>query len=1353
MISRFFLFFTVLFCCTNKFYSQLGAAPAIATTNVTEASQYGVLYQLDLPVTSNYSSLASVLYSINNSSLTLNYNRVAYFLQVDSKWIWVSMNRFNTTNAELGMPYSNSNIVFQQIVNNMNVYSSPGAGVTNTTGASGNLEIWPDCYGQGNSLSGIGGNTSTYDFNDTRNAGTNCHGSFQVHNYGASQTLFAFNNFMGGTCALGIGTNTGNVNPDWTFMDNAGSYTTRKLWILVDKGFVIMNQPSTVAQNACINGTVSALTVSVAPSINTVSNYQWYSNTTAASSGGTLLATHTTTLTTDSYMPLTSAAGTLYYYCIANATNTLTGTSNTSGAITVGNPTLTITGTSSICAGESLTLSAASSISASTYTWSNGLHTNSIVVSPGANTNYSVSGTSTLGCIGLSSVVIVTVNTIPVISVTNGTICNGGSFVLSPSGASSYTYSGGSATVSPSATTNYTVSGTSIEGCIGSNTLVSVVVNTLPAVSIAGTNSICEGAATTLTASGAVTYTWSTNTNTSVISVSPSVTTSYSLFGTSAEGCVNTVPASATVTVNTLPVVTITGTNEICAGSSVSLTANGASTYTWNTIANTSVITETPAVNTTYSVSGTSPEGCVSAIQAITTVTVHSLPVVSITGTTAVCEGASVTFTANGASTYTWNTSSNSANITVAAITNTVYSVSGTSSVGCVGVPATLSLTVNSLPLVTITGSTSICAGVTASLTANGAATYSWSGVGTNTTIMVTPATNTTYSLTGTSSQGCAGVIAVADVTVNALPLVTITGTTAVCPATTTTLTAGGANTYTWVNIGTSTAIAATPTLATSYTVIGTNTLGCTNSAIQTITMNPVPTLTVSGPSGICTGQNATLTVAGASSYSWSTGSTSTLIIAAPITNTTYSVTGTNSFGCVKTNTQLVNVASSLSVSITGPTTSCSGEIINLGGLGGATYTWNTGATSTTITPNPTVTTTYSVTGASGTCSNTAVKTIVVNPNPTVSISGLSVICDGETATLTASGADTYSWSAASTATVLLVTPGITTTYSVTGSNTTGCLSGSTATVTVNALPLLTISGPTVLCAGSSATLIINGASTYTWSNAATTSSIVVNPSNGATYSVIGMDANGCTNSSSSSSITVNPVPVLSITSSSVAICAGDSVTLSASGAATYMWSTGAITSTVLVKPATTSNYTLTGTNTFTCSSSNVINITVNALPVIVISGPTVICAGESSLLNAGGASTYTWSTGSNGSTLNVTPTITTSYSILGTSTQGCIGSSASTQVNVSDCTGLSALDAGNAIRVYPNPNNGNFTIELEDATEAMIVIRNVLGQIVINKKAELITPLQLNEFNNGMYYLTITKNNAVIYSTSVIKN
>jgi hypothetical protein len=162
------------------------------------------------------------------------------------------------------------------------------------------------------------------------------------------------------------------------------------------------------------------------------------------------------------------------------------------------------------------------------------------VVSPTTTTSYTVTGTSIFGCVDLVGVVsTVTVNAIPSLTVNSGAICFGESFTLTPSGASTYTYSSGTSVISPTTTTNYTVTGTSALGCVDTVGVVSTVtVNPNPIISLSASSlSICVGGISTLTTSGALSYIWSTGETSGSISVSPIINTTYSVTGFNSFGC------------------------------------------------------------------------------------------------------------------------------------------------------------------------------------------------------------------------------------------------------------------------------------------------------------------------------------------------------------------------------------------------------------------------------------------------------------------------------------------------------------------------------------------------------------------------------------------------------------------------------------------------------------------------------------------------------------------------------------------------------------------------------------------------------------------------------------------------
>jgi hypothetical protein len=268
-------------------------------------------------------------------------------------------------------------------------------------------------------------------------------------------------------------------------------------------------------------------------------------------------------------------------------------------------PTISVT-SGAVCQGSSFTITPSG---ASTYTFSSG----SAVVSPTTTTNYSVTGTSGLGCVSSNTAVsTVTINASPTLAVNSGTICSGSTFTIVPSGANTYTIQGGSTAVTPTANASYTVIGTSTAGCVSANTATSnVTVNALPSVTVTGNTAICGTGTNVLNASGANTYSWNTGATTSSISISPTVTTNYTVVGTlSLTGCA--LSTTLTQNVGLTPTVTAVSSNTdfICSGSTATLTVAGASSYVWNTTATTAVIAISPTTTTSYTVTGTNAAGC-----------------------------------------------------------------------------------------------------------------------------------------------------------------------------------------------------------------------------------------------------------------------------------------------------------------------------------------------------------------------------------------------------------------------------------------------------------------------------------------------------------------------------------------------------------------------------------------------------------------------------------------------------------------------------------------------------------------------------------------------------------------------
>jgi hypothetical protein len=176
----------------------------------------------------------------------------------------------------------------------------------------------------------------------------------------------------------------------------------------------------------------------------------------------------------------------------------------------------------------------------------------------------------------------------------------------------------------------------------------------------------------------------------------------------------------------------------------------------------------------------------------------------------------------------------------------------------------------------------------------------------------------------------------------------------------------------------------------------------------------------------------------------------------------------------------------------------------------------------------------------------------------------------------------------------MTVSPNVTTTYTVTGASSAGCKKSQTVVVNVNTNSL-TVTPATSVCKGSSANLTAGGAETYTWSTGLMFASIPVTPSVTTVYTVGGTDIHGC-DLNNSVVVTVNDLPQITASSSASAVCKGEAVTLSASGASTYVWNTGAtassVTYTLLVDVPY--NYTVTGTDNNGCSSTAFLTVNVS---------------------------------------------------------------------------------------------------------------------------------------------------------------
>lgn len=657
---------------------------------------------------------------------------------------------------------------------------------------------------------------------------------------------------------------------------------------------------------------------------------------------------------------------------------------------------------------------------------------------------------------GLDNIVVIGVtcpSSLPSLSVNaTPTICSGSTTTITASGGGpSYTWAPGgeqtsSIVVTPTTTTSYALL-SSYPGCtttpVSAIVTVTVVANPSTLTAAASSSSLCSGGTVTLSASGASTYTWNPGSSGSTISVSPTVSTIYTVTSTNSINCKNT--ETLGITVKATPTVSIfSSTNTICNGGTANLIASGAPSFSWNTGGTNAIYPVTPIVTTTYVATGTSTAGCSSSNSLVIFV---SPTVTALASSSAICVGNSATLSASSAVTYTWNGTSQSNSIIVTPVNTSVYSVSATNSQGCESTQ-TLTLVVHQNPTVTIVASsTAICAGNSATLSATGASSYSWGSSGTSSVLIVSPASYTTYSVSGVSAEGCTGSTSQATVAllVNALPnLSVVASPVIVCAGNSSTLSASGALNYAW-NGGppSSSQIVVNPQQTSVYTVTGTDANNCSQSKTLSLAVNPTPTVTiVASATAVCAGTSVTLLGGGASTYTWNTTTPQQVLSFVAMTTVSHSLEATDVNGCKETQTIQIVVYPNPVILLTASHPSvCSGQTVQLVATGATAYSWNTNQIGTSITVTPSSTGTYSVTGSDGNnCSSNASISILVSPSPFVNAgSSSSVICAGEPVTLFANGASSYSWSTGQIADSIIVYPMNDSLFVVEGSNVNGC--------------------------------------------------------------------------------------------------------------------------------------------------------------------------------------------------------------------------------------------------------------------------------------------------------------------------
>ncbi len=890
---------------------------------------------------------------------------------------------------------------------------------------------------------------------------------------------------------------------------------------------------------------------------------------------------------------------------------------------------------------------------------------------------------------------------------------------------------------------------------------VSFTVVALPTVTVASTP-VCSGTNATVTATpgapGNYSYSWTFPAGATdpgnVASFSTAVPGTYSIIMTNLTTTCPSASVPVNVVINPLPTVSVSIVNPtICPGQSAAVTAvpgvAGTYSYAWIVPAGVTPPGNVATFNTTiagaYSVVITNTSTtCVSTL-ATATLTISPLPTVSVSSSP-VCAGTNATVTATpgvaGTYSYLWTVPAGATNPgNVATFTTSVagsYSVVMTdSNTNCQSASAAVTVVINVQPTVTVT-SPPVCTGTNATVTATplpaGNYSYAWTfpAGGTNPGNVASFSTSIAglYSVVVTNTTtSCQSISVPVTVSINPQPTVVVSIVNpTICPGQSATVTAtpgsAGTYTYTWTvpagatnpgNVATFSAA-----VAGTYNVTITNTVTlCTSlSAAGTLTISPLPTVTVSSPP-VCAGGNATVTAtpapAGNYNYVWTfpAGASNPGNVASFSTSIPglYSVVATNTVtNCPSASASTTVVINALPVVTVTSSPVCSGLNATVTATpsvaGNYNYQWTVPAGAT----NPGNVATFStstagnysliMTDTTTNCpSASAAVTVVINPTPTVTVAS-SLICSGGTATITATpgvqGNYSYVWTVPSGVTnpgnVNTFTTTIPGTYSVQITDIiTTCASTTAGTVTINPPPTVTVNNPSV-CPGLDATIIATPGTPGTYSYSWTVPAGATPPGDVATfstsvlgiYSVVITDlATTCQSSSASGEVIASPAPTVTV--NDVSICSGAEATITATPGTglpsdyNYSWTVpGGAPNPGNVSTFNTTFAGIYGvviTNvTSTCASTiDFGTVVISPTPTVSVTSPAV-CLGDNSTITAvpgqSGTYSFAWTVPAGvsnpGDVSSFTSSIAGTYSVIITdSSTGCESASGSSTLTV----------------------------------------------------------------------------------------
>lgn len=872
-------------------------------------------------------------------------------------------------------------------------------------------------------------------------------------------------------------------------------------------------------------------------------------------------------------------------------------------------------------------------------------------------------------------------------------ICSGGTTIIGAGNVSGIVYSWSPATGLSSTTVSnptvalsnntafpvvytYILTTVNAANCISRDTVL-VTVNPRPVVNISPVApAICPGSSVTLTASGAVSYSWSPTTGLNptsgaTVNASPPSTAVYSVTATDANTCTST--ASVTVTIYPLPAVSAGRDTTLC-NQPIPVQLTGTpSNGTWSGpgISSSGVFTPTGVGSSMVIYSYTDANTCSNRDTAI--VSVIAPNPANAGRDTAICQSTPTLQLFGSPAGGLW---SGSSQVTSSGVFSTsiagVFALRYTYGTGSCANSDTVIVTVYAKPTVVVSPpNTSLCIGNSIRLTASGANVYTWSpasGLSSTSgdTVNAHPIGTTTYTVTGVNINGCTA-SATTNVTVNTLPTVSAGRDTLLCNQPIAVQLVGAPVGGTWSGPGITPSGNFTPSGTGSFTEYYsyTDANSCWNNDSMIITVVAPSPANAGRDTAICQFSPPLQLSGSPSGGTWS-GSSSISQSGLLTTNTAGSynliyVYGTGTCTNRDTVTVIINPQPVISI-IPGSTTICTGTSIRLTAHGGSVYSWSpatglNGTSGDTVNAHPLISTAYSVTGTDNRgCSASTTAAVNVNQLPVVSAGPDTQVCNQVFATQLAGTPPGGVWNG----------PGITTTGSFTPSSTgifteyysytdaNGCSNIDSMTITVVSPSPANAGRDTAICQFSPALQLSGAPAGGVWSgSSAVTQSGIFTSNTAGVFTLVYTSGTGSCVTSDTVVLTVHPAPALIISPASASICAGDSTTLQVSGANSYLWAPGTglsstTSSTVTAHPTGTTTYNVQGTISFTgCKSSDSVTVQVRPRP-LVTNTPLIqkICSGSTSsavvLTSSLSNTTFSWTASPTGGV--------TGYSASGTS-------------------------------------------------------------------------------------------------------